>query len=402
VKATQGNKFDYKSLPDYVVFRLCDWFAGTRRPGISRDTAGAMAAWVSEKLGIEFTREQVYPAIFGEGMRRNFIRLVPPVDGALTQYFWEAFGHQGATDRPRAIQVVDPGMTARPGHLAAVAADMLVHEVKRIYALKLKELKKALEERNATSHDARSLRERVEEIVIRIGLGAGFTTAKFAKHFAAALRSSRDKRPKIVLKAISPPFSPREPSTAPYKFFDHFAGIDGVSCEALNASSYVLAAGYAAVTESPGVRDAFAGRMDLDIIVTSFGSRSCGHGDFTEFMLGHAGEDGEGLAALEAAPWVGDVHRQPYSPDGPIAFRTKYRPISVYEIDDLVTLAANPKKSVILIAGPCPNPKCGLTREDALLPLLVNEKLLVWSHLVVDAETADACLKLRQSGRNAA
>jgi hypothetical protein len=285
---------------------------------------------------------------------------------------------------------------ARPEHLAAVAADTLFHQVKRISALSVEAREKALGALREPAEGARLSQDAVEDMVIRIGLGAGFTTANFAQHFAAELRTNPDERPRIVLKAISPPFSTHEQRTAPHTFFDFFARIEGVSCEWFNAPSYMLTEGYGQFTESPGVREAFKERMGLDIVVTSFGSRSCGHGDFTKFMHEHAVEDGAGVAWLKGKQWVGDVLRLPFSPDGPIAFETKFRPVSLYTLDDLVTLAADPRKSVILIAGPCQ--QCGHTRESALLPLLENEKLLVWSHLVLDAETADACLKLRGGG----
>ena len=40
----------------------------------------------------------------------------------------------------------------------------------------------------------------------------------------------------------------------------------------------------------------------------------------------------------------------------------------------------------MLVSGPCGT--CGETRTDALEPLIRNPKLKVWSHLVLDAQTA--------------
>ncbi len=381
---------DLTKLPDYVVFGICDRFIRAKSLG-AEEKVGEIAAWAAAVLGMDFNREQIYP-VLAEGVRRNFLRLVPPEDAALVEAFREEFGGYWPPQRPRPIQVVNPGTPARVEHLAAVGAETLLREVKRIHKHKLRERREKIAAQKA--EDAHTSKAQASgDLVIRIGVGAGITTAVFAKEFAAVLRSDREQRPDIVLKAISPPFSTRDQQTSPQKFFELFGGVRGVSCEAFNAPSYVLTNGYAAFIESPDVRDAFAEKMKMDIVATLFGSRACGHSDLTQFMQGHATEDSAGVAALEAADWTGDVHRQPYSPQGPIAFRTKFRPVALYGLDDLVMLSADPSKAVILIAGPCP--ACGETREDALLPLLENERLLIWSHLVVDAATAEKCLALR-------
>jgi hypothetical protein len=51
-------------------------------------------------------------------------------------------------------------------------------------------------------------------------------------------------------------------------------------------------------------------------------------------------------------------------------------------------------KHVILIARQCGN--CGLTRARALLPLLQNPALKVWSHIVMDIATAKELLNYRE------
>jgi DNA-binding transcriptional regulator LsrR (DeoR family) len=42
------------------------------------------------------------------------------------------------------------------------------------------------------------------------------------------------------------------------------------------------------------------------------------------------------------------------------------------------------------VAGPCG--ECGETKKNALLPLLANPKLRLWTHLVTDAKTAKELL----------
>ena len=71
---------------------------------------------------------------------------------------------------------------------------------------------------------------------------------------------------------------------------------------------------------------------------------------------------------------------------------TKFRAATLFELADFVRMAAEPDKAVILVAGPCR--KCGAQRSRALMPLLREPTLAVWSHLVIDAETANQCISL--------
>ena len=66
------------------------------------------------------------------------------------------------------------------------------------------------------------------------------------------------------------------------------------------------------------------------------------------------------------------------------------------------TIARDPEKAVVLVAGPCGHPDCGRSRDDALVPLLTQDSLAVWTHLITDHVTADRCLKLHDPGKGAA
>jgi hypothetical protein len=67
------------------------------------------------------------------------------------------------------------------------------------------------------------------------------------------------------------------------------------------------------------------------------------------------------------------------------------RAVTLYELEDLVGLAVQKNKHVILIARQCG--LCGRTRADALHPLLTNPSLKVFSSLVMDAATARELLQ---------
>jgi hypothetical protein len=102
-------------------------------------------------------------------------------------------------------------------------------------------------------------------------------------------------------------------------------------------------------------------------------------------------EGPRGRAVLTANRWVGDVQYRPYSATGPIIADTGVRAVTLFELSDLVRLAETPDKAVILISGPCHG--CKQSRSRALLPLLAEPSLRVWTHLVTDVRTASEVLE---------
>jgi DNA-binding transcriptional regulator LsrR (DeoR family) len=68
------------------------------------------------------------------------------------------------------------------------------------------------------------------------------------------------------------------------------------------------------------------------------------------------------------------------------------RAVTLFELDELVAIAKDRSngKYVVLVAGPCG--ECGATKKNALRPLLANERLRLWTHLIVDAKTAKELL----------
>ena len=66
--------------------------------------------------------------------------------------------------------------------------------------------------------------------------------------------------------------------------------------------------------------------------------------------------------------------------------------MTLFELEELVKLAQQKNKHVILAAGPCG--RCSRPREDALLPLMNNPQLKLWTHLVLDLGTAEQLVNL--------
>jgi hypothetical protein len=90
--------------------------------------------------------------------------------------------------------------------------------------------------------------------------------------------------------------------------------------------------------------------------------------------------------------WVGNVQYRPYTRSGAVKEKAKeLRAVTVFEIEDLAGLAKRRDKEVIQMGRQCG--LCSRMRAEALLPLLRNPELKVFSRLVLDRATAEELLK---------
>jgi hypothetical protein len=64
----------------------------------------------------------------------------------------------------------------------------------------------------------------------------------------------------------------------------------------------------------------------------------------------------------------------------------KLRSVTVFVLEDLVRMAREKGRHCLLIARECG--LCGMTRANALRPLLTERTLKCWSELVMDVATA--------------
>jgi DNA-binding transcriptional regulator LsrR (DeoR family) len=182
-------------------------------------------------------------------------------------------------------------------------------------------------------------------------------------------------------------FSVREPEIAPNSYISHFHGSSiKVDCVGLFAPAVVDWRDYASVKKCVGVAESFARAEEIQIVVTSFGSAFDDDGQFTKFMA----HSQKGIDALIDAEWIGDILYRPFSLTGPITIDTDIRAMVVLELADLGRLAQTKDRHVVLLAGPCG--KCKKPRTSALKPLLEQQSLEVWSHMVVDMTTANELL----------
>lgn len=226
---------------------------------------------------------------------------------------------------------------------------------------------------------------------VGIGLGPGRATLDFCQHFGELLESQA-QCPKLRMVSISAGCPARLPEYASSGFFSLLKKSDLLEEKiGLFAESLIRVKDFKRVRQTPGVHEAFEAKAkrQIDIVVTSMGDFSDEH-DLLRLFLSDAGMD---PAEIERRGWIGNVQYRPYTKSGPAAeARNDHRAVTVFELEDLASMSREKNKFVVLMARQCG--KCGTTRARALMPLLTNPTLAVFSHLLVDSSTARALLNM--------
>jgi hypothetical protein len=365
---------------DELVFAVCDRFLShlgrqhdprASRPEDERgSSASAIADWLNKKWGRkDLTRERIYP-LFWEAVRRNYLFLQPPRELDFAQRLARLYGVEQYDRDQETIQIVNRRGHDTQAHVAMVGADLVLSLIKRLGKRK----------RDLGAADLR----------VHIGLGGGFSSMMVAKRLASRLYSDL-KCPPLVLHALTAGgFLAEQPQKAPITYFSYF---DDLMVETefvgLFAAPVVPTGDYRQVVAHPGVHESFERAEEIDIVITSFASARDEHGLLAQYLK-HLVKKGElkheVVEEMEAMGWVGDVQFRPYSTTGPIVEGCPVRAVTLFELSDLVRLSGQPDKYVVLLAGPCS--ECGTAKTEAMLPLLTQPSLRLWTHLVTDVQTA--------------
>jgi DNA-binding transcriptional regulator LsrR (DeoR family) len=337
-----------RELDPAILLRACELFFQKKiaTQAISDDIEAELLRIRSD---FEMSREKVYELI-REARRRDFFQILPPQETKLRERLEE---HYGKGFHIAHITELD--------HLAVSAAGVVATLIERVH------------------HEGRD--------EVHVGLGAGHTSRLVARHLAVRLRAA-ERLPKLVFHALTSGFHVTEPHTAPVSFFGFFEAIPTrTEYVGLFAPAIAKTEEWPSMRNRVGVTESFEQAEKIDIVLTSLGSPSHDHGDFFDFMrMGSP----PGLERLRRAGWIGDVQYRPYSAKGPILIDADVRAVTLFEIQDLVELAAHPDKHVVLVAGPCS--VCKESRVDAILPLLLEGSLKVWKTIVTDVGTAHELL----------
>ena len=342
-----------------------------------RGAASSVAEWLRQEKGRpDITREKIYP-MFWEACNRGFLLLQPPPEHHLRKKLENQFS---LYRHPGEITVVNVSGERAAQHITFVAADQIVELIERVWK----------EKKERFPDDP-------EKQAVHLGMGAGYATMLVARRLASSIRPGGEF-PLIVCHAISSGgFLPNEPHKCPSTYFSHFdpALID-VKFVALFSATVVSNSDYENQKSNPTIRYSFEQRDEIDIIVTSLASADHEHGLLVQYLTHLVDQRLMSRAVLSRmfeAGWIGDVQFRPYSADGPLPENVcPVRAVTLFELDDLVEIAKDRSngKYVVLIAGPCG--ECGETKKSALRPLLANEKLRLWTHLIIDAKTAKELL----------
>jgi len=342
-----------------LIFPICQKFFDGLGPK-------EIAEWVreeSKKQGkeVKLSRELVYPTLM-EARRLGYIRFNPPPYIGLTRRV--ADFTRAPLDKVRVVNVTGPeGLD----HVAAAASELAFDLIADL----------GIRKANAGT-------KRVE---VHLGLGAGRTTMLVARHLGARLRSvdRPEKVDKLVVHALSSGFSVEDPLTAPVAMFSYFSQASlPVEFVSLFSEAVVTCKQYEDIKKLPGVREGFAQADKIEIVITSLASAESKTG-----LLNLAMSKMKPPRRSDEHPKpIGDVQFRPYSEKGPIRDDPKgLRAVTLFELDDFVRMTQKEGKYVILLSGPTEE---GSTKCDALMPLLTNPLLRVWSHLCLDKPTAEA------------
>lgn len=370
---------------DELVFAVCKRFldqlgrqsdSQVGGEGDKRGAAAAVADWLQkEKKRKELTREKIYP-FFREAVRRGFLVLRPPRNKELAQRICDTYHIGHSPDDDRSVQVVDVIRDEAIQHVTSAGAEVVLSLVEKIG------------------------RKRQP---VHIGLGGGYSAMMVARALASKVRSEPEC-PSLVLHALSAGgFLVDKPQRSPMTYFSYFDdALTSVEFVGLFSPTVTSHEDYKLVRDTPGVQDAFERAGEIDIVVTSFARAQDEHGMLRQ-LIAYLTEKGrlppDTIRSALAEGWVGDVQFRPFDSEGPMLGQSLARAVTLFELEDLVKMARTDDKYVVLLARPCG--ECGQLKTDALKPLLTKPKLQLWTHLVLDVDTAAALLRSPQAGGTA-
>lgn len=342
-----------RRFPDEIIFAVCEKLI---RDG-ERPTE--IASWVTGR-GFPCSREQIY-GIFSRGIEKGFLRLSPTPEIELARSLMQKYHIDFTVLKVRPDTIGAPIVVDQLGAAAANLAVRLIHEV----------------------------HTRTGKKSVHVGFGHGETVQKSAWHLGSRLKNETHLPEELVLHALSTGVDVKHPSGAPVSFFSFFTETRAnLKLIGLFAEAYVDEADYEEFKKKAWMREAFQQGGATDIVITSLASAKDKHNLFLEFMKESEPKD---LDYLRKAGWLGDIMWRTYSEAEPIVGGTRGRAVTIFELSDLVDLAQQDDKHVILVAGPCG--ECATVRTDALLPLLREPSLRVCNHIVTDSKTANELLE---------
>jgi len=340
--------------PDELLIEICNlWFRDKMGPEMIRKT-------INEKTEYNINREGVY-ALLKESRDRGFIRISPPEHNDLS---WKLMAKYNGS-----IKVVSTGKAAVSEGLAAKAAELVIDRMKDL----------------GDNAKSQYNKENIENEKIHLGIGAGETAREVASEIAT-LYNTNSSLPNLEIHALTSGFQSDRAHLSPISWFSWFmkGSNERVSFVGLFAPPMVPDLEmYYEIKKLPGVVEAYEKARDVQIVVTSLGNAM----DSDEHWFPYV-EKKKKNNLKKKYRWRGDVLYCPYSDDGPLPEVALDREaVTIFKIPELVKMAKSGKHMIVLVCGPS-HTKEHRRKTQALRPLLENENLRVWTHLIIDVETA--------------
>ncbi len=390
-KSNKPQRIAVTKEPDEFVYAAADVFFSSMQPDeetsvddpsgkktkkrkASKGCCVRTANELNERFGRDdMTRERIYPLIW-EAMRRNFVVMNAPIAENLSKSIIEKFNLgeriEATNGAVTVVNVVGNTASRRVGEAAADSVVTLIDKVRK-------------------EKEARAIAngEDPEKVRVHLGLGAGFTAMTLADRLSTRFSA---ETPKLMLHALTPGgyyFQKQQNSPTSYfqRFFDKQFDVE---CQGMFAPPIVGTDNYERLRVNPSLRANFTQRDDIDILVTSLATAKDPHGLVRQYFIhlrenGHIDEDV--VQSLEKQNWVGDVLFQPYSATQPIYPKT-LRTVSLFNFQELVEFSNRPGKHVVVIGAPCG--ECHASKASAILPLLKEPSMRLWTRLFIDRDAA--------------
>jgi DNA-binding transcriptional regulator LsrR (DeoR family) len=358
---------DRNDVSDAVIYRVAELYLTTDL--VAKQGVKAVAERVNREFANVALNRHSPNILLVKAVKRGLLRLVAPAEQQLEARIRTAFGVKKDIRVPdiNNVTVVDCPRPESSDAVSAAAADVAYKLIKWVA-------------------------EQQGNNAVGLGLGPGRATLSFSQSLSDLLRQDTQAL-KLNLFGISSSCLAHQPHFAPVSFFNLFPTEKVSGTLALFSQALVRSKDFKDTQTQTGVREVFEKKDKIDIVVTSMGNMLDEHTLYRMFMYDHYKKPMERPAWLKTC--VGDVQYRPFSKDGPIHEKPNDRRlVTLFELEELVAMANSLTcKFVVLIARQCGKCETQSTRAKALLPIMTNPKLKLFTHVVMDSPTAEELLK---------
>jgi hypothetical protein len=372
-----------RNLTDEIVYQVCQMYLKT---GSERKTVEAIAKEINRKYRLgrdeEINREQVTQVV-RLAVEKNILRLHPPLQERTADELRELFPLIGE----RRIDVIATGYEDVHRAAAHHTAEVLYDKIMKVADHKTKNsFGGDLPPRGNSPEEVAKLRDMYR---VRVGFPAGTMAYHTAREVVGFL-DNEARRPPLSLHALGGEFWVHSPFNWPAAFFTLFNDLSDDVKYYLALPSPFVPEDVLERSKQTEFKEAIALSKKIDVMVTSMAYAKDPHSPIRRAI----GED-----EAERLSWLGDVNYRCYDRNGPVKLdSTELVPNAWLTIEDMMEMARDENRHVILVVTPCA--VCGMSKAPAVLPLLENENLQIWNHLVMVGSEAEEVLRLKKEERS--